>query len=607
MNLWMSVLVLLGLMVTACGTTVSAAQPPDAQPSLPPGGDELLTTGDFRPFVNSGVAQVTPVDGGRGGFTADVTQVARSVWDVGVAARNPKPVRRGDVLGVEMTASGRGRLSPEAFINIVFERASSPFNKSLDVTVSVGAQPQRFVFPFVADGDYDALGTQVSVRFGDTQQVLTIHSLRVVNYRDTKRVADLPRSGISYVGMEDDAPWREEALARIERLRKADLAVRVVDRDGRPVPGADVRVEMTRHEYRFGTAVPASRILGDGPDNETFRQTLLRLFNYATLENDMKWPEYLRDPETAHRAVNWLREHGFEVRGHNLIWPAWNPQYLMPASVRERFFELRRSDVEAARAFLRQACEERVLTATRAFRGQIRDWDVINETYANHDVMDELGREVMIDWFRLAREGDPDAVLYLNDYGILEGGGRDIRHIDHFYNDIKFIKDGGGPIGGIGIQGHWGHALTAPVKMLEILDRFAAFGLPIQITEFDINIDDEVVQAKFTRDALITIFSHPSTDAFIKWGFWERSHWLPRGAMFRADWSKKPNALVWEEWVLGRWWTRESLRSDDAGSAAVRGFKGTYRVTATTPDGRTATVEGVKLSTGGATVELRLP
>lgn len=593
--------------VMVWGSTQAVAQDRSAaivgaQP-LPEGGALLLDATALRPFVNSGTATVEPVNGG---FVGRVTERGRAMWDIGISARTPVAVARDDVLGLEVVASGRGALSPEGYVNLVFELAGPPHTKSLDVTVSVAAERRRFVFGFKSLADFPPEGSQLSIRFGDVQQEIRIESVRLINYGKSKSLDDLPRTVLNYPGMEDDAPWRAEALARIEKLRKADLSVEVVDATGRPVPGAEVKVEMTRHEYRFGTAVPAARLLGTSTDDETFRQTLLRLFNYATLENDLKWPEYLREPERAHRAVAWLRERGLEVRGHTLIWPGWNPGYLVPASIRERFLEMKQTDVEAARKFLREACAERVLTATRALAGQIRDWDVINETYANHDIMDELGREIMVEWFKLARQGDPNAVLYLNDYGILEGGGRDQRHIDHFFNDAKFILDNGGPIGGIGIQGHWGSTLTSPVKMLEILDRFATLGLPIQITEFDINIDDEQAQALFTRDALITIFSHPSTDAFIKWGFWERSHWLPRSAMFRADWSKKPNAHVWEEWVLGRWWTRESLTTAADGTAAVRGFKGTYRLTVTTPDGRTTTLENVKLSEGGQRVRIEV-
>jgi GH35 family endo-1,4-beta-xylanase len=379
----------------------------------------------------------------------------------------------------------------------------------------------------------------------------------------------------------------------------------VVDAAGRPVPDADVKVEMTRHLYRFGTAVAAPRLLEDTPDNLKLREVLKSHFNYVTIENHLKWTLWNRDQQTGMRAVEWLNRNGFEVRGHTLLWPGWNNDHTFPAEIVTEYRRMKATDPEAAKAYLRKVCAERVLSKTRLFAGKVRDWDVINETYANHDVMDELGREVMIEWFKLAREGDPNAVLYLNDYGILEGAGRDLRHINHFLNDVKFIKDGGAPIGGIGIQGHWGSTLTNPVRMLEILDDYAKVGLPIQITEFDINIADEETQALFTRDALITIFSHPSTDAFIKWGFWQNSHWLPNGAMFRSDWSKKPNALVWEEWVLGKWWTRESGKTDGAGTKALRGFMGDYAITVSA-GGKTQTATA-KLGKGGAEVRVVLP
>ena len=76
------------------------------------------------------------------------------------------------------------------------------------------------------------------------------------------------------------------------------------------------------------------------------------------------------------------------------------------------------------------------------------------------------------------------------------------------------------------------------------------------------------------------IFSQPKFTDFLMWGFWERSHWLPDGAMYRADWSSKPNALVWNDLLFREWWTNESGLADASGKFAARGFKGTYNVTA---------------------------
>ncbi|MGH9801569.1 MAG: hypothetical protein ACRD82_14495, partial [Blastocatellia bacterium] len=90
---------------------------------------------------------------------------------------------------------------------------------------------------------------------------------------------------------------------------------------------------------------------------------------------------------------------------------------------------------------------------------------------------------------------------------------------------------------------------------------------------------------------------------FLMWGFWEKSHWLPLGAMYRADWSSKPNALVYNDLLFREWWTNEAGASDAAGKFSTRGFKGSYNVTAVY--GRTSqTVTATIDQTGEATVTL---
>ena len=99
-------------------------------------------------------------------------------------------------------------------------------------------------------------------------------------------------------------------------------------------------------------------------------------------------------------------------------------------------------------------------------------------------------------------------------------------------------------------------------------------------TEFDINLNDEELQAEYTRDVMTMIFSQPKFTDFLMWGFWERSHWLPAGAMYRADWSSKPNALVYNDLVFRQWWTNETGITGPDGKFTTRGFKGAYNVTA---------------------------
>ena len=117
--------------------------------------------------------------------------------------------------------------------------------------------------------------------------------------------------------------------------------------------------------------------------------------------------------------------------------------------------------------------------------------------------------------------------------------------------------------------------------MLSGLDRFARLGLPIAITEFDINSEDEQLQADYTRDFLTACFSHPAVSEIVTWGFWEKRHWFPKAALWRADWSLKPNGKAWVELTTRKWWTQASGTTDSQGRYGARGFLGQYRVTAT--------------------------
>ncbi len=64
------------------------------------------------------------------------------------------------------------------------------------------------------------------------------------------------------------------------------------------------------------------------------------------------------------------------------------------------------------------------------------------------------------------------------------------------------------------------------------------------------------------------------------WGFWEGSHWRPRGAMLGRDWSPEPNAEVYNDLVFKRWWTNSNGKTGAQGTFATRGFLGEYEIEA---------------------------
>jgi GH35 family endo-1,4-beta-xylanase len=307
-------------------------------------------------------------------------------------------------------------------------------------------------------------------------------------------------------------------------------------------------------------------------NGERYRQALRTLFNKVVTENALKWPPFESYGRSqADTMLAWFAANGITmVRGHNVIWPG--AQYL-PRDV-QSMLQAKPVNPDA----LRTRINSHIAQLMAYTRGKVTEWDVLNEPYTNKDLQAVLGDAEMASWFQQARAADPAIKLYINDYSNLESGGYDLPHINGYYAIIQKLLAAGAPVDGIGLQSHFNSNLTPPDRLMEVLDQFAALGKDLQVTEFDINIPDEQIQADYTRDFLTVCFSHPAMKGFVMWGFWEGAHWLPRGAMIRKDWTTKPNYDVWNDLLFHQWWTDESGTTGTDGAFRTRGFLGDYDV-----------------------------
>jgi GH35 family endo-1,4-beta-xylanase len=513
-------------------------------------------------------------------------------FHIQLVAKTVAPVEKDDVLlatfwirGVESVAE-----TAEARTAIVFEQASEPYTKSLQLGVGAGPEWQQIQIPFKAVAVYRPGQAQIIFRLGYPPQTIEIGGVSVVNYGKRVSIANLPRTRFTYAGREPDAPWRAAAAERIEAIRKGDLTVVVADAAGQPAPGAAVAVRMRRHAFGFGSAVAAQQLTGQGQDGQRYRDTILRLFTKVVMENDLKWPQWEDQSQRARtlQALQWLRDHGLAIRGHTLVWPAWR---WLP-----RDLQALRNDPAA----LRKRVNDHIVEEVSALKGLLADWDVVNEPHGNHDLMDLLGNEAMVEWFHLARQADPDVRLFLNEATTPGAGPRQT----HFEQTIRLLLDRGAPLGGIGFQCHYGMTVGPPERLLPPLDRFARFSLPVQVTEFDVDTTDEELQADFASDFMTAMFSHPAVDAILMWGFWEGRHWRPDAALFRRDWSLKPNGQAWIELVTQQWWTDTQGTTDSRGTFRARGFLGDYDIEVLA-GGRSKTVPA-SLPKAGTTIRIVL-
>lgn len=517
-----------------------------------------------------------------------------NTWDVQLRSPIGVAVKEGDRLLARFWVRCADSMTGQALLQTAFERAGGDYDKSVLMELTVGREWKRFDIAFEAHDSFAPGEAQLVLQLGFETQQIEVTGGEVWTYGKAVALDSIPSVELSYPGRDADAPWRTAADERIERLRKGDLVVRVKDAAGQSVAGAEVEIEMTRHAFPFGTAVAIDGVTGDAPDDHKFREVLKDNFNYVVFENAMKWNNHgIGTPERIDQALAWFEVNGLRARGHVLVWPAW------------RYLPEEAESLATNPAALRELVNRRVTETAALYRGRLTDWDVINETVANTDLMDVLGYEEMTEWFRLAQKADPEAGRYLNDYAILTGGARDTGHQDRYFEILQGLIDQGAPITGIGMQGHFGANVTGPERLLEILDRFAQFGLPIRVTEFDMDTRDEALQGDYMRDFVTAMFSHPAVDGVLVWGFWANRHWRGRAAMFRADWSPRPQADSWRELIYDRWWTRETGRSGDDGAASFRGFKGDYDVVVTHA-GKTTRTKAV-IGDGVREVEVTLP
>lgn len=486
-----------------------------------------------------------------------------NTWDLQISARSKYPCRMGDV----MLIAFEGRMisskdeTGKAMVNVVFERAGPDYDKSIFQNVALDKEWKTYYLPFVAKNSFDPGEANVNFQIGFKPQVLEMKNILVYNYQSRMKLEELPKTKYSYDGREADAAWRIKANEQIDQYRKADIKIALTDRKGVARTDLTVEIEQQKHAFGFGTAVDATTF----NLRSEYREVLKDNFNKVVFENDLKWPQW-ENPNNKmemFKALDWFNKEKIPVRGHVLVWPGWR---WLPYHVKQL-----ENDPKALQNHVLKHIDDEVSELV----GKIDEWDVLNEPFTNTDLVRICGEPVMTEWFNKTKEIDSKPIRYINDFSIIGGGGTDKKHQDHYYKTIKYLVDNKAPVQGIGFQSHFGSHLTPPEKIWNLLDRYAEFNLDMQVTEFDIDIDDQELQADYTRDFLTAIFAYPKMKGLMVWGFWENRHWRPSAAMYTSDWTAKPNAKVWKDLIYNQWWTKETITANKT----TRGFLGSYKYT----------------------------
>jgi endo-1,4-beta-xylanase len=291
-----------------------------------------------------------------------------------------------------------------------------------------------------------------------------------------------------------------------------------------------------------------------------YAATLAREFNMLTAENALKWgairPSRDKfDFEPGDHLVAFAQKHNMKVRGHTLLWSEYNPQWLVNGGFTPGVMS----------ALMR----EHITRVMKHYRGRVFAWDVVNEAFLADGRIEPSvwydqpgigfkgkGTAYVEQAFRWAREADPDALLFYNDYDT-EGVN---PKSDAVYAMVKDFRARGVPIDGVGIQAHITDLEARDLATLEAnIARLAALGLQVHITEMDVGLRldagggladkaDLKRQADIYRHVAAACLRQPRCTAFQTWGFTDKYTWIPgftKGAKgmplpFDRDYAGKP-------------------------------------------------------------------
>ncbi len=249
-----------------------------------------------------------------------------------------------------------------------------------------------------------------------------------------------------------------------------------------PAPASATLKDAFKSAFLVGVALNPRQFGDTDPQTTEF---ITREFNCATAENDMKWEHIEPKPnefnfKPADQFIDFCERHHLVVIGHNLCWHAQLPAWVSKPDA---------GQTTLTKTVLLARLKNHILTVAGHFKGKVHGWDVVNEAIADGNgeyrksvFYRVIGQEYLALAFKWAHEADPDAELYYNDYNLEADDAKRARAIEL----VKYLREQGAHIDGIGLQGHY--TLTPPTvaKIDETIKMFADLGLKVMITELDV-------------------------------------------------------------------------------------------------------------------------
>lgn len=307
---------------------------------------------------------------------------------------------------------------------------------------------------------------------------------------------------------------------------------------------------------KIGVAVPVSRINIDD-DSLPETRTIYSNFNIIVAENEMK-PDALQPNRgefnftQGDRLADFAARHGMEVRGHTLVWHKQLPAWISSDGLK--------NDKGYTRRELLKIMEDHITAVVSHYKGKVSEWDVVNECLDDNQTaiqtdplgydlrpsvwLDVIGEDFIDSAFVYAHRADPDARLYINEYGAEFQGGAKTQA---YYNLVRRLTSKGIPIKGVGFQCHLTVGDTDPAKFDNNIERYRALGVECAVTELDVSMPDAYADGAEQRQAAeykaiaSVVMKHDHCRNLLVWGVTDDMSWRQGNPLlFRPTLEAKP-------------------------------------------------------------------
>jgi len=297
---------------------------------------------------------------------------------------------------------------------------------------------------------------------------------------------------------------------------------------GAATTGSDTTTSTT------GTPGGIPKFIGNiAPKNQDVPADFADKWMQMSMEANSKWgfvqPNSAEDWvwEPVDEAYQYAKDNGIIFKQHNFFWNFEQPSWVNDGNV-----------ATYGPVWVQKFCER---------YPDIPMIDVVNEPFHNAAPYRNgmggagtSGHDWVIQAFQWAKQYCPNSILIINEFNIIEW------EDDHnaFVTSLHQLMDAGAPIDAIGAQGHDIYRAGTDVAKGYIDHLTEEFGLPIYVTELDIDLADDAEQLAKMQEIIPMLWDHPNVYGITYWGFLQGSTWRTNAWLVTSSGTARP-AMTW--------------------------------------------------------------